>query len=198
MRNRRLERLEHFPYIPLNKRTPAEPILKASMRRTLAISLLALLAVPAAAWAAPAVPNDGTLSVRNGDGTLTLDMTRGAAIGKIEQGRIVVDVAEAEDCGTLAVFGEESSAVSTRGRFADIQVCIFAGKQLRFRLVGADVRFSIVGEFSVSIVAKARGWIRGKGGVADGLYSVDGEEYASLPDERKALRLGPAAFATAP
>src|SRR4029078_4247215 len=52
-----------------------------AMRRTAFILVLCALLVPAAAWAAPQVLGDGSLSVRNGDGMVRLDLDRGVVIG---------------------------------------------------------------------------------------------------------------------
>ena len=96
----------HFPYGPLIQHSPRRLILRA-MRRLALLALLVFLATPAAASAlAPSVP-DGTLAVRNGDGSVWLDNFRGAVIGRIATGRLVVTNPAGGDCATLLVWGAE-------------------------------------------------------------------------------------------
>ena len=163
------------------------------MRRIAFLCLFFLLVLPGAAWASRSVAGDGTLSVRSGDGALDMTMVRGAVIGKIASGTLRVDVASAMDCDDLAVFGADRTLADTRG---ETPVCSFAGRDLRFRLIGQGIRFTIgtakvpaLG-FSLSMVAKARGTLKGVGGGADGTFSIDGDEYASLPDDGRRIVLG--------
>lgn len=163
------------------------------MRRTVVLSVLLLLVAPGAAWAVRTAPGDGTLSVRNGDGQLTVAMPRGAAIGKIGQGQLRVEVKDPSECDALAVTGAERERPTSRG---ETFLCFFGGRDIRFRLVGQDVRFWIgtpalsASSFSLSMVGKATGSIRGAGGLLDGVYSIDGEEYVSLPDAGRRFVLG--------
>jgi hypothetical protein len=173
------------------------------MRRTFVLALLLLLVAPAAAWAVARAPGDGTLSVRNGDGMLFVDMARGAAIGKIAFGQLRVEVLDEANCAGLAVFGAEREFVAPR---AETPVCVFQGRDIRFRLIDQNIRFWIGTQkasafgFSLSMVAKARGSIRGTGGPADGVYSIDGGDYVSLPDDGRRFQLGAGggAFASVP
>lgn len=169
------------------------------MRRIVVFTMLLALALPGAAWALRTAPGDGTLSIRNGDGQLTVDMVRGAAIGKIVQGQLRVDVLDETECVTLPVFGAEGEWTGTREtRLGEVPVCVFSGRDIRFRLVGEDMHFTIgtlrspAFGFSLSMVARARGFIRGFGGVADGTFSRNGDEYVSLPDAGLRFFLGQA------
>ena len=168
------------------------------MRRAAIFSMLLFVALPGSAWALRLAPGEGTLSVKNGDGVLTAAMTRGAAIGKIGQGQLRVEIAESASCEDLQVFGAERGPRErpvSRGGFT---MCVFGGRDIRFRLVGQELRFWIgnattdATSFSLSMVARGGVFIRGAGGPNDGTYSVNGEEYVTLPDEGRRWFLGAA------
>jgi hypothetical protein len=167
------------------------------MRRTALIVLLCALVVPAAAWAGPRVLGDGTLSVRNGDGVVRLDLDRGVVIGRIGNGKIELIGAQDEACSEPLVWddgeqilGEIQPRVAADGTV--VVTCAYQGQNLRFRLLGSDAAtFRLTGDnISVSAVGRGRGQIRGqsslttpKRALSDGTYSLNGDDYASLPDD---------------
>lgn len=165
------------------------------MRRTLLLAVLAALAVPAAALALKAAPGDGTLSVREGDGTIQLEL-RGAIIGRIGSGTLWLDDPKSGLCDEQLVFGadvESTRAVYSKGEY-ELR-CVYTGTNMRFRLVGGDHDISIVRGRDVAISAVGRGtaFLRGRGaisGLPDGTYSVDGRDYVSLPDAGRDLQIG--------
>lgn len=185
----------HFPYDPLNHATPTESILDHVMRRTLLFTLLAALAVPAAALASQAAPGDGTLSVREGEGTVQLQL-RGAILGRIGSGSLWIDDPKAGHCDGPLVWGADVE--STRAVFVNGEIelrCIYTGTNIRFRLVGGDHDISIVRGRDVAISAVGRGmaFLKGRGaftGLPDGTYSVDGRDYVSLPDIGREIEIG--------
>jgi hypothetical protein len=186
----------HFSYVPLNERTSRPPILPGAMRRTLCFAMLAALLVPAAALAerdAPTVPGDGTLSVRNGDGTLRLEM-RGVALGRMTSGVIEVLIPLERDCSDLNVAGAEGRDESAAWVDEDslVWVCKFADRRggLRFRLSGQQtIRFKRMRNLNMSVVGRGSGRIRGTGD-ADGTYSLNGDDFVSLPDDPDDFVLG--------
>jgi hypothetical protein len=165
-----------------------------AMRRTLPIVLLVALLVPAGALATRVTPGDGTLSVRNGDGNIELKNLRGAVIGLVAQGRIEVESPKDDDCGALNVWGAEREFETSKFKqreFDFITICVFAGKDIRFRLVGQQTTVRLQGkDISLSAVGRAAAFLKGKGGAADGTYSVNSGEYASLPDDGRRFLLG--------
>jgi hypothetical protein len=187
--------LLHFPYDPLNQATPTRSILEPVMRRTLLFALLAALAVPAAALATQAAPGDGTLSVREGEGTVQLEL-RGAILGRIGSGTLRIDDPKAGHCDGPLVWGadvERSEADFAKGEF-ELR-CIYTGTNMRFRLTGGDHDITIVRGRDVAISAVGRGnaFLRGRGwltGLPDGTYSIDGRDYVSLPDAGKEFEIG--------
>ena len=164
------------------------------MRRILCLAALAMLVAPAAALANGVTAPDGTLSVRDGDGSMWLAM-RGAMIGRLGSGVLEVELPGADrECDGLTVWGAEGSTDWTRqrelGQF--VTVCRFSGRGIRFRLTLAGsqiVRVKRGRNLDLSAVGRAVGGIKGAGGL-DGLYSVDGAPYESLPDEGSPIRFG--------
>jgi hypothetical protein len=145
------------------------------MRRLLPILLGIALAAPLAALAQPAVPGDGSLSVRNADGHVRL-LLRGAVIGKVENGRLTV-IDPAKDCDLLLVWETDAPPrewITTDGETA----CTFTGTDLRFRFVGGlnELRAAGTGIY-LSAVGKGSARLRG----TSGTYSVDGGKYLDLP-----------------
>ena len=183
--------------MPLNRLTPA-PDTFSVVRKALLLTVLAAALAPAAAWADPtAVPTDGTLSVKNGDGSIALNL-RGAAIGLVGNGRVEVEAPRDDDCDALNVWGAEDE--KTRLKPARVRkgatpaelvtVCVFTGKDVRFRLIGQN-HIRLEGRnISLSAVGRGPVTIRGDGGL-DGTYAVNGGDYTSLPDEPKRFILGP-------
>jgi hypothetical protein len=157
------------------------------MRRTLLLTVLAFLLVPAGALATRNTPGDGTLSVREGAGTLQIEL-RGVIIGRMGSGTLRIDNPKNDDCATPLVWGAETETPEPQLIIGELGIretrCIYSGRDMRFRLVGGDHDISIVRGRNVAISAAGRGaaFLRGRGGLDDGTYSIDGAEYASLPD----------------
>ena len=164
------------------------------MRQSLLIALLAALLVPAAAIAAGEVTSDGTLSVKNGDGRLVLIRFKGAAIGRVEQGKLTIVEPPGDSCETPLVWGWESieEKVLLGGDLGEGRVaCVYTGLELRFRLTGLHEEISIRGkEIAASIVGRGAAVLAGEGGFFDGTYSLNGVDYRSLPDEARRFTLG--------
>jgi hypothetical protein len=176
------------------------------MRRTAAISVLIALLVPAAAWAGKAVLGDGTLSIRNGDGTVRLDLDRGVAIGRVGEGTIQLFLADDTACASPLVWNEGEPVVGVAELRSldgvdDVPVCIYRGEKgssLRFRLLGGDAAtIRIVGDnISLSAVGRGKGTIRSRGDLRadgtpkpDGTWSLNGADYASLPEKVQGFAL---------
>ena len=163
------------------------------MRQTLLVILLAALAVPAVAAAEGATPGDGSLSVRGGDGVVELRNLRGVAIGLVGQGRLEI---ENDDCDALNVWDAQREFTTRRFKQRELEfvtVCVFTGRGIRFRLLTSPISMRIEGnDISMSAAGRGVGFIKGKGGLADGTYAANGAEHASLPDAgRRVFLLGP-------
>lgn len=154
------------------------------------LALVAILALAAAAVAVAgrAPVEDGTLSVRDGRATIQIRM-RGGIIGRFARGSLrVTDPVGQGD--SVVVRGAE------RERPIDEDTTLYSGRDVRFRIVderrfvvrinGAKINFSAVG--------RGEGWLDGSGDPGggiffDGSYSLNGEPYRSIPDERTRFEL---------
>ena len=166
------------------------------MRRIAVVSLLVALLAPAAASAVRTAPGDGTLSVRNGEGIVNLNV-RGVIIGRFDSGQLAVDVTKAADCDALDVWG----AARTRELVDDLGVvyrCQFSGKNVRFRFVGGQHVIKIgrplvpARDIDLSVVGRGFAFLKGSTSVLDGVYSANGDPFQSMPDEGRGFTIGAA------
>jgi hypothetical protein len=164
------------------------------MRRLLLVILLVCLGVPPAALALRFAPGDGTLAVRNGVGFLRLDIT-GAVIGRLDGGRLELVSPRVDDCEDWDVWGADR----TRSRsLADgTTTCVFnvflsTPQAIRFRVVLGPRETLVIRNgngFSLSAVGQGSGAIEGAGDL-DGVFSLNGGLFRSLPDARLGFTLG--------
>lgn len=148
---------------------------------------LAALVVATAAGAARPPTEDGTLTVRDGRGTLTLKF-RGSLIGRLSSGKIVV---------TSSVYGTTMSVV--RGwetRSFTAHGTVYSGRSIRFRVADdRRVTVKLTGKgLNFSAVGRGDAFIDGIGNPEagiffDGTYSLNGDAYKSLPDDRTRIEL---------
>lgn len=164
------------------------------MRRILLIGVVLALAIPAVAAAKALVPGDGSMAVRSGDGIVRLNDFRGVVLGKIATGTLVIVDPKGDDCDSLLVWDADDQWPRVR-RLGDDRVleCWFTTTSgMRFRLVGGTntIRINARG-IALSAVGQGRGFVRGTPALTDdGLYSVDGSDWRSLPDDGRAVRIG--------
>jgi hypothetical protein len=130
------------------------------MRRLVVFTTLLALALPAAASAAVRAPGDGTLSVRDLDGSIKV-LVNGGVIGRCSQCVLVLDEWKADEILPVVkgARGTDLDDDESKERFA--------GKDLRWKVMGGsfsmivrngvDVDLSLVGKGSVR-------WIRGTNG----------------------------------
>ena len=136
------------------------------MRRLVVFTTLLALALPAAASAAVRAPGDGTLSVRDLDGSIKV-LVNGGVIGRCSQCVLVLDEWKADEIFPVVkgARGIDLDDDESKERFA--------GKNLRWKVMGGsfsmivrngvDVDLSLVGKGSVR-------WIRG----TNGFYVLNG------------------------
>lgn len=147
---------------------------------TLLCFLVALGAAPAEAGAPP---GDGTLSVRDAKGLVQLS-SRGTMIGRIAAGKLTVTDPNPFDARRPIVLGAEKRTVSRNQK-----TTVYTGKDIRVRITGglAHVRFEGRGIY-LSAVGRGSGLLDGAGDLTanvffDGVWSLNDEDYHSLPDE---------------
>ena len=146
------------------------------MRRLLTLAVLVVLSVPATSVAQPRGTNDGTLSVRDGRGTITIS-GRGAVIGSFAQGRVTIsDPVDGDGSGPI-VTGDEWS------KDRDATTTTWGGTRVRFRIIGGTFRIFVKGRgINLSLVGKATVTLNGAGTGDDGTYSINGDAYTAIPD----------------
>ena len=138
--------------------------------------MLAALVLPAASSARERGPNDGTLSVKDGRGTVVIS-ARGGVIGSFAQGSVkIVDPIEGDGTGPI-VSGDQFR------REIDDKTDIFRGAKVRFRIIGGQFRIRVVGRgINLSLVGKGTVTLNGAGTDDDGTYAVNGGDYAPIPN----------------
>jgi len=161
------------------------------MRKTFALLGLLALALPVAGVAGLRA-GEGTLSIEDGQGRVTLQ-ARGGAIGRLERGVVVIHDLTPDDAYEPYVFGDDQPV-----RFVGESGIRYAGVGLRFRLIGGRYRIVIDGHgIDLSVVAKGSGSITAGAAADPGVYSLDGadcrKDRASckpLPEVTRRFQLG--------
>ena len=152
------------------------------MRARKALVLLVFSGVFMVAPAKAAGPTNGTLSVKDGWGMVYLS-SRGTLIGRLGSGKITVTDPKPFDARKPLVLGATSIKRSRNRR-----TTTYTGRNLRLRSTGGffHVRFQGRG-IQLSAVGRGQGLIQGQvddpeaSPVADGLWSLNDNEYESLP-----------------
>jgi hypothetical protein len=160
------------------------------MRRSLVLVALLALVVPLAGYAA-ARAGEGTLSVDNGRGKVTVQ-AKGAILGRIASGSVVVYDLTPNDLYEPFISGDDYvRLVGETG----IQ---YGGRNLRFRLIGGSYRVVVKGAgIDLSVVANGFAVLEGDT-EAPGVYSTDGADCRvalgaacrPLPDKARTVKLG--------
>jgi len=152
------------------------------MRSFLVLVASAALALPGLAWAATRAIDDGTLSVRNGDGVIFIS-ARGTVIGTCDQCRVSIVDPSPDDGAPPVVTGYEGHK-----DVSDIHD-IWSGKDVRFRMVGGAFKIKVSGTgIDLAVVAKGWGRIQAYDSNA-GTFSVNGDPRQLLPTQQKVFTL---------
>jgi opacity protein-like surface antigen len=141
------------------------------MRRLLTFAMLAALVLPAASAARTHGPTDGTLSVRDGRGTVTI-AGRGGVIGSFARGAVTI---------SDPIDGDGTGPVVTGDRWSKDRndtTTSWGGTSVRFRIIGGTFRIVVKGRgINLSFVGKGRVTLNGAGTDNDGSYSVNDGDY---------------------
>jgi len=145
------------------------------MRRLLTFAMLAALALPAASAARTHNSSDGTLSVRDGRGTITIS-GRGGVIGSFARGSVTItDPVDGDGTGPVVTGDDWSKDRSDT-------TTTWGGTKVRFRMIGGTFRMVVKGRgINLSLVGKGTVTLKGAGTENDGSYSVNGADYTPLP-----------------
>ena len=153
-----------------------------------AVAVLSLALTALASAQRPGPVEDGTLSIRDGRATIQLRL-KGGVIGRFGRGRLTV-VDAIGDTSSVVVRGAE------RVSSPNERTTVYTGRNIRFRIAD-DKRFVVrmnASKINVSAVGRGDGWLDGwgnpdKGIYFDGSFSLNGDPYKSIPDERDPIDL---------
>jgi hypothetical protein len=152
------------------------------MRTLLAVLASAALAVPALAWATAGATDDGTLSVKNGDGVIFV-VARGTIIGACDRCRVSIVDPSPDDGAPPVVDGAE-----THKDVSDTHD-LYLGTDVRFRIVGGIFKIRVSG-YGVDLGVVAKGWVRILAYDSNtGTFSVNGAPRRLLPADREVFTL---------
>jgi hypothetical protein len=146
------------------------------VRRLLIFTVLVgALALPAAAAARTLGSTDGTLSVQDARGVITIQ-GRGGVIGSVAKGSVLInDPVDSDGTGPI-VTGDEWSKDKTD------TATIWGGTRVRFRIIGGTFKVVVRGRgINLSFVGKGNIIVNGAGTDDDGSYAVNGGEYDLIP-----------------
>ena len=146
------------------------------MRRLVTFSMIALaLALPAGVAARPGASNDGTLSVKDSRGVITIQ-GRGGVIGSFAKGSVTInDPIDGDGTGPI-VTGDDWSKDKSE------TATVWGGTKVRFRIIGGTFRIVVRGRgINLSYVGKGSVILNGAGTDDDGTYAVNGGDYNLIP-----------------
>lgn len=146
------------------------------MRALLTFAVLVALALPAASLARDQGASDGTLSVRDGRGTITIS-GRGGVIGSFARGSVTIsDPVEGDGTGPI-VTGDDFPPVEKNDT-----TTTWRGTKVRFRIIGGSFRIVVRARgINLSLVGTGKVTLDGAGTGDDGSYSVNGGDYLAIP-----------------
>jgi hypothetical protein len=161
--------------------------------------LLSALVAAVAAANVRAAADDGTLSVKDGNGVVQV-RARGGVMGRVTRGSVQLTDVNEGDGGTAMLKCDNEVATDRSDSTLDpddtVKWC--TGSNIRFRLVGGSFRLFVTGVgVNVSVVGKGRVTLVGKS-IDPGLYSVNDSEYVELPLDRLTFELDAAATTSTP
>jgi hypothetical protein len=146
------------------------------MRALLTFAVLVALALPAASLARDQGASDGTVSVRDGRGTITIS-GRGGVIGSFARGSVTIsDPVEGDGTGPI-VTGDDFPPVEKNDT-----TTTWRGTRVRFRIIGGSFRIVVKARgINLSLVGTGKVTLDGAGTGDDGSYSVNGGDYLAIP-----------------
>jgi len=143
--------------------------------------VLAALVVTGTAAARSSGPNDGTLTVKNGDGRIVIS-GKGAVIGRFDKGQVTIKDANPNDSIGPIVTGADQTQVLTD------KSTRYSGSNVRFRIIGGSFSVTVFGtDINLSAIGKGIVTLTGTLGVRgnvndDGTYAVNGGAPQSFPN----------------
>jgi opacity protein-like surface antigen len=144
------------------------------MKRLLLFAAFVALLLPSLGSAALRAAGDGTLSVRDGRGTFTIN-AKGGVIGSFAKGRVIItDPIEGDGTGPI-VSGDDWH--HEKSDTTDV----YGGTKVRFRLIGGTFKIRVIGRgVNLSVVGKGQATLNGEDTGDDGSYSINGADYLPI------------------
>jgi hypothetical protein len=148
------------------------------------LALFAMLAVTAGGTAAarPGSPNDGALTVKNGDGRIVIKGS-GAVIGRFDNGQVTIKDPNPND-GTGPIVAGADSTQSLGERTTR-----YSGTNVRFRIIGGAFTVTVFAtDIDLSAIGRGMATLDGTGGArgdtdngGNGVYSRNGSAPQPFP-----------------
>ena len=125
---------------------------------------------------------------------MSIDLARGAVLGRVGNGSVVVIDPRSGDCDSVLVWeqGFRAEAVVGELRTGALK-CVFSGRNMRFRVVGGEPNVQLRGtNISVTAVGRGQAVLKGRESAtpSDGRYSLNGGIFEPFPVESVKLTIG--------
>lgn len=148
------------------------------------MATLALLALPAAALALGGAAGDGTLAVSSATGSVSI-AARGALIGQLDRGKVVLQDPDVNDGNDPVVWGYESKRDLTDTK------ALYSGTNIRFRIIGGFFRIKVIGSgMDLSLVGRGSVTLGPTLGLLTlGTYAVNGGVPLPFPEVVTSVQL---------
>jgi hypothetical protein len=149
------------------------------MRRLGPVVVCLLLAVPAISLARSLPPGDGSLVVKNGRGTIVLQI-KGAVIGWMAKGKLTLTDNDPYDENEPVVRGAFRSGGPVPLSDA---TTVYKGKRIKYRMLDGSYKLRFEGS-GIHVSAVGRGWVTFDGDDrydSDGVYSLNGAPFQPIP-----------------
>jgi hypothetical protein len=156
--------------------------------RPAAFSLVAVLAFALPAAALARQDGDGTLSVSRMTGAVTISVSKGSVLGRVDRGKLVVEDTDPNDGISPIVYGADKVA-----RINDATLS-YSGTNMRFRFVGGSFKLRLAGA-GIDVSAVGRGFATlGPDPSTDapplGTFSYNGSSDTLMPTTTTRFALG--------
>jgi hypothetical protein len=150
------------------------------VKRFAFFGMLAVLVATGTAAARSGGPNDGTLTVKDANGRITI-AGRGAVIGRFDKGQVTIKDPNPNDgTGPIVTGADVTQSLGEK-------TTRYSGSKVRFRIIGGSFTVTVFGnDIDLSAIGRGvvalNGSVGGRGGNSDGTYSVNGETAQPIPD----------------